>query len=128
MVRLSGRLLLVTIGILSGFVIPSVSRAQDTTPTSGVHIPVKGSPERKAIMDALREGDKHNFDKPVIYKVNYLKVHNGWAWTDVTPLDEKGNALAERQMGKQRPLEGGRRSERPSRTRGSQSPLHPECT
>ena len=95
MVRLSGRLLLITIGILSGFVIPSVTRAQDTTPTSGVHTPVKGSPERKAIMDALREGDKHNFDKPVIYKVNYLKVRNGWAWTDVTPLDEKGNALAE---------------------------------
>jgi len=69
-----------------------VSRAQ--TP-GAVHTPSKGSPERKAIMDALREADKGKFDKPVVYVVNYLKVHNGWAWTDVTPTDDKGQALAE---------------------------------
>ena len=95
MVRLPGRpFLIITIGVLGASFIPSVCRAQDATAT-GLHTPVQGSPERKAIMDALREGDKSNFDKPVIYKVNYLKVHRGWAWTDVTPLDEKGNPLAE---------------------------------
>ena len=71
---------------------PRLGRAQTTT---GVHTPPKGSPERKAIMDGLRDGDRSNFDKPVVYMVNYLKVHNGWAWTDVTPMDDKGKALAE---------------------------------
>ena len=54
-----------------------------------VHTPAKGSVERKAILDALRG------DQQVVYKVNFFKVHNGWAWVDVTPLDTKGNAVAE---------------------------------
>jgi hypothetical protein len=53
------------------------------------HVPPMGSPERKAIMDALRG------DQKVIFKVNYLKVHGDWAWTDVTPLDDKGKPVAE---------------------------------
>lgn len=90
--RLS-RVFVVLIGLTGGILGSSVARGQ--VPPGGVHTPPKGSPERKAIMDALREGDKTNFDKPVVYMVNYLKVHNGWAWTDVTPMDDKGNALAE---------------------------------
>ena len=35
------------------------------------------------ILDALRGGEN------VIYTVNFIKVHNGWAWVDVTPLDPK---------------------------------------
>jgi len=81
------------IGLLAGSIVPTVGQGQGLP--SALHTPPKGSPERKAIMDALREGDKSNFDKPVVYKVNYLRVHNGWAWTDVTPLDDKGSALAE---------------------------------
>jgi hypothetical protein len=53
------------------------------------HIPPMGSPERKAIMDALRG------DQKVIFKVHYLKVHGDWAWVDVTPLDDKGKPVAE---------------------------------
>ena len=48
-----------------------------------VHSPAANSPERKAILDALRGGEN------VIYTVNFIKVHNGWAWVDVTPLDPK---------------------------------------
>lgn len=54
-----------------------------------VHTPSRGSAERQAIMDALR-GSADN-----LFKVNFLKVHNGWAWADVTPLDKNGNATAE---------------------------------
>jgi len=48
-----------------------------------------GSTERKAIMDALRGS------QDVKFKVNILKVHNGWAWADVTPLDKSGRPTAE---------------------------------
>ncbi len=63
-----------------------------------LHTPVKGSPERQAIMDVLREHfQKYNGDgnQEVQFKVHYLKVHNGWAWADVTPLDTKGKPIAE---------------------------------
>ena len=51
--------------------------------TDSVHSPAANSAERKAILDALRGGEN------VIYTVNFIKVHNGWAWVDVTPLDPK---------------------------------------
>ena len=54
-----------------------------------VHTPEKGSAERQAIMDALRGNQQ------VVFQVNYLKVHNGWAWVDTTPLDKSGKATAE---------------------------------
>lgn len=48
-----------------------------------VHSPAAKSPERQAILDALRGGDN------VLYQVNFIKVHSGWAWVDTTPLDPK---------------------------------------
>lgn len=63
-----------------------------------LHTPAKGSPERKALMDVLREKYKHynpDGNQEIQFKVHYLKVHNGWAWADVTPLDAKGKAIAE---------------------------------
>jgi hypothetical protein len=53
------------------------------------HIPPKGSAERQAIVDALRGNQQ------VVFQIHYLKVHNGWAWIDVTPLDKQGHAVAE---------------------------------
>lgn len=57
-----------------------------------LHTPEKGSPERQAIMDGLREEYKENRDpdgKPfrgkLTFTVNYLKVHNGWAWVNADP-------------------------------------------
>ncbi len=63
-----------------------------------LHTPAKGSAERKAIMDVLRQHfQKYNVDgkQEVQFTVHYLKVHNGWAWVDVTPLDGKGKPIAE---------------------------------
>ena len=51
--------------------------------TDPVHTPAANSAERRGILDALRGSDN------VIYTVNFIKVHNGWAWVDVTPLDPK---------------------------------------
>jgi len=54
------------------------------------HTPSKGSPERQAILDALR-GDSRD----VLYQVHYVKVHDGWCWIDTTPQDKQGHATAE---------------------------------
>jgi len=53
--------------------------------TTGAHMPAEGSAERRAILDALRAGDS---GMP-IYQVHFIRVHNGWAWVDTTPLDPK---------------------------------------
>lgn len=62
---------------------------------SALHTPAKGSAERKAIMDALRDVYFQGSGQRVVFEVNHLKVHRGWAWADVTPLDGKGRAVGE---------------------------------
>ena len=66
-----------------------VGYGQGNAPDDVVHTPEKGSAERQAIMDALRGSDQ------VVFQVHFLKVHHGWAWADVTPLDSKGQTTAE---------------------------------
>jgi hypothetical protein len=57
-----------------------------------LHTPPKGSAERQALMDGLREEYKEyrNTDgKPyrgnITFVVKYLKVHGGWAWVYAEP-------------------------------------------
>lgn len=61
-------------------------------PADELHSPPKGSSERQAIMDALRDVfndkrspgyERHRGD--IVFVVNYLEVHNGWAWTFADP-------------------------------------------
>src|SRR4051812_17863250 len=44
-----------------------------------LHTPLTGSPERQALMDALREAynQNHSYRGNITFVVNYLKVHNG---------------------------------------------------
>lgn len=67
----------------------SGARQGANRPASKAYTPTAGSPERKAIMDAVRA------DQKVVFKVHYLKVHGDWAWVDATPLDDKGKPVAE---------------------------------
>jgi hypothetical protein len=55
--------------------------------TDELHTPPMGSPERQALMDTLREVYKHGhtYRGNITFVVNYLKVHNGWAWTYPEP-------------------------------------------
>jgi len=57
-----------------------------------LHTPAKGSDERQAIMDALRaEFDNrqspyyHAHRGAIVFVVNRLQVHNGWAWMNGYP-------------------------------------------
>lgn len=66
----------------------SVAYGQNNKP-GAPHIPATGSAERQAILDALRG------DQDVKFKVNYIKVHDGWCWVDTTPLGKDGRPTAE---------------------------------
>lgn len=55
--------------------------------------PEMGSVERKEIMDALRSPVEDKIKKKVIFKVNHLKVDNGWAFLIVAPLQPNGKPM-----------------------------------
>lgn len=74
----------------------SSSKPEDSPLNSEVidelHAPEKGTPERQALMDALRAalddrkgGNYQPHRGTITFVVNYLKVHNGWAWTFADP-------------------------------------------
>jgi hypothetical protein len=58
-----------------------------------LHTPAEGSAERTAILDGLRRhwqttrnpDDGKPYRGKITFKVNYLKVHNGWAWAYAEP-------------------------------------------
>src|SRR4026209_2776621 len=60
-----------------------------------VRTPAEGTAERQAILAAGADLYKEREDPPAKFKVNYLKVHNGWAWIDVTPLSARGTPVGE---------------------------------
>jgi len=45
-------------------------------------------------MDALRAESFPGGEAKVVFVVKYLKIHHGWAWTDVSPQDQAGKSLA----------------------------------
>jgi hypothetical protein len=53
----------------------------------GPHTPKPGTPERKAIADAMRaKGDDHSR----VFVVRYLMVQDGWAWIVADPHSSDG--------------------------------------
>lgn len=82
-------------GVGLNFNIASAVGYTQSPATDQLHTPAQGSAERKAIVDVLREDYQKRAGEPVIFKVNYLMVNHGWAWADVTPLDDQGRAVAE---------------------------------
>jgi hypothetical protein len=87
------RLMLLGIAVLSfSFVQPAPVQSQNS---DQLRTPEKGTPEYSAILDAVREEYKGGADQPSQFQVNYLKVHNGWAWIDVTPLNASGKPVGD---------------------------------
>src|SRR5690349_21046554 len=78
--------------LIFGSAYPAPSQTQ---PNDKLHTPAEGRPERQAILDAVRDEYKEGDDHPTQFKVNYLKVHNGWAWIDVTPLSAGGDPVGD---------------------------------
>lgn len=57
------------------------------------HSPKPGSPERKAIADALRIPVKAELKKEVIFKISRLKVQGEWAFLAGVPLKPDGTEM-----------------------------------
>jgi hypothetical protein len=57
-----------------------------------LHTPGSGDPQRTAILDTLHQAYTTGSGPKVKFLVKYLKVHNGWAWIKVVPLDPAGAA------------------------------------
>ncbi len=53
--------------------------------SSAAYTPPSGSPERKEILNTLRNHLKRNFRTDVVFVVGHFKVKNGWAWVETNP-------------------------------------------
>lgn len=78
--------------LLFSFSQPALSLSQTT---DQLRTPAADSAEHKAILEAVRQEYKEGADQPAKFQVNYLKLHNGWAWINVTPLDESGKMVGD---------------------------------
>ncbi|MBA7534157.1 hypothetical protein ES705_26403 [subsurface metagenome] len=78
-------LLAVLILVLSTLII----HAQDCA-EKDAYTPARGTDERKAILDALREKMYKIHQIKVNFVVNYMKVYDGWAWLHTHPKDANG--------------------------------------
>lgn len=64
------------------------SKESAAAPADKLHTPAEGSAEREAILEGLRRhwqssrnpDDGKNYKGKITFRVNYLKVHHGWAW------------------------------------------------
>jgi hypothetical protein len=54
--------------------------------------PPKGSPERKAILDALRTPVERDLKQKVVFVADNFKVHGNWAFIAGTPQGANGDA------------------------------------
>jgi hypothetical protein len=61
--------------------------------TAQTSTPKVGSPERKALMDALRVPVTVDLKQPVIFKVDRLKVLDRWAFVGGAPLKPDGGEV-----------------------------------
>ncbi len=58
---------------------------------AGPYTPKPGTPERKAILNALREVVKRASGLDAVFVVPYLKVDQGWAWIHTIPQSRDGH-------------------------------------
>lgn len=84
--RIRSALLLCMLAVLIALAVSGVAQKKTTTPKSG-------SAERRAIMDALRVPVEKDLKQKVIFKVNALRVLNGWAFLDGVPLQKNGKPI-----------------------------------
>ena len=63
-----------------------------TSFAQSVYSPEKGSPERKAILDALRVPVELDLKQKVIFVADHFKVQGTWAYVSGTPQNSSGGA------------------------------------
>jgi hypothetical protein len=71
------------------------------------HTPPSGSAERTAILDALRAPVQKELKRAALFKVDHLKVQNGWAFLRGVPRQPGGKPMSYRGTAYQRAREDG---------------------
>lgn len=66
---------------------------QGATVKTGPYTPERGSPERKAIIDALRVPIEKQLKQSVIFKIDHLKVQSNWAFLLAQPQQPDGSSI-----------------------------------
>ena len=77
--------------------LPALSFAEEKP-----HTPKPGSKERKAILDTIRTPLEKKLKQPLLFRIDHLKVQNGWAFLmgkprtkDDKPINYEGTKFAE---------------------------------
>ena len=81
------------VAVASLFVLITLFGAPAISAQSRPYTPDKGSAERKAITDALRVPVERKLKQEVIFKIDHLKVQNGWAFLMGTPRRPDGGQI-----------------------------------
>lgn len=72
-----------------------------------IYTPKQGSPERKALMDALRLPVEKDLNKKVVFKVDHLKVQGDWAFMRGVPQQSNGARMDYRGTAYQQAIKAG---------------------
>jgi hypothetical protein len=83
--------LLITLCAITCFIVPAAFAADDGIKAASSNLtPLPGNPQRKAVLDALREELKRIHEMEVLFVVKHLKVKDGWAWLHTLPQSPDG--------------------------------------
>ena len=74
------------------FVLLILTAAVATISAQTAYTPDKGSPERKAILDALRVPVERDLKQKVVFVADNFKVQGNWAFVGGTPQGANGQA------------------------------------
>lgn len=67
--------------------------AASTVIAQGVYTPEKGSPERTAILNALRVPVERDLKQKVVFVTDNFKVQGAWAFVSGTPQSANGGSI-----------------------------------
>lgn len=79
---------------------PALAQSRPVTPKPG-------SPDRKAICDTLRGLVEKELKQPVVFKIDRLKVQNGWAFLLGVPKQPNGKGIDYRRTPHREAFEAG---------------------
>lgn len=71
----------------------SGGKLEDDPPSTGPYTPERNSPERKAIVDALRVPVQKQLKQPVIFRIDQMTVQKGFAFVRAYPQKPDGSAI-----------------------------------
>jgi hypothetical protein len=97
----------VVLRILVALVLLVACHAGALTAQERAYSPKVGSPERNAVLEALRVAVRQEIKKTVVFKVDHLKVQDGWAFVRGVPQQSSGKPVDYRGTPYEKAIKGG---------------------